>query len=94
MNTLNHATTIIPNPHIAYTAMDDDIILMGPEDGRFYGINPIGAVIWNFISTTTCNIQLICEHIMSHYDISEAQCQADVNHFLAQMQKQGFISLE
>ena len=89
----NQITHLSANQSIAFTQIDDDVVLMGPDNGRFYGINALGAEIWNLLLSEKCTIDSICEHIMLRYDIDNAQCMLDVRAFLDTMHAEGFITL-
>lgn len=85
--------TILVKPKIGFTQVDDDIVLIGPEDQEFYGINFMGALIWNQILEKTCTVKAVCEHIRQVYDVSEQQCLSDVSKFLGEMRDRGFLTL-
>jgi len=93
MNELSEKSTISINQQVAFTQIDEDIVLMGPDNGLFYGINALGAEIWLLLKSQKHSLKTIYEHIQQRYDIDEIQCIADVNHFFAMLQKEGFISI-
>ena len=49
MDNLNLSSVVSRNDDVAYTYIDDEMVLMGAEDGLYYGINCVGAEIWKHL---------------------------------------------
>ena len=91
MNALTLTSRIARNDDVAYTYMDDDMVLMGPEDQLFYGVNPVGGVIWAFLEGGHQPMQAICDHLQTIYEVNAEQCIEDALQFVHQMQTQGML---
>lgn len=90
---LTDTSKIIVNSQVAYTAMDDELVMMIPGNSSFFGINAIGSEIWDLLQTGVTAPSTIYEHILQHYEVDQSQCVADVNQFLEALMKQGIVSL-
>ncbi len=86
MNALNLTSTVTRNKDVAYTYMDDEMVIMGAEDQLFYGVNAVGASIWAFLEGGIQSVQAICEHLQSLYVVTAEQCVDDAIQFIRQMQ--------
>ena len=91
MSALNLSSKVARNDDVAYTYMDDEMVIMGADDQLFYGVNAVGASIWAFLEGGIQSVQAICEHLQSLYEVADKQCVADATQFIAQMQAQNMI---
>ena len=49
---LTGSTTITVSKDFVYCNVEDEMVLLGMEDGIYYGLNPVGAFIWEQIKRT------------------------------------------
>lgn len=68
----------------------DEIMMMSPEHGKYIGVNAVGARIWELIETPS-DIATVCEELQREFEVSPEICAAEVNSFLAEMEKHGAI---
>ena len=76
---------ITRNPSLAFTQIDDDLIVMRPEDSVFYGINAVGAEIWSWLDFQPLSLSEICEKVTVKYDVEPDLCADDVITFTESM---------
>lgn len=93
MNQFAENSTITVNPNVAYTQMDDDMVMMIPGNSSFYGVNAVGVTIWTLLQKGPYVLSDIYDYILQEYDIDKAQCVVDVNQFINDLMKQGMVSL-
>lgn len=84
-------STISRNPDVAYTQIDDDLVMMGPEDSLFYGVNPVGTQIWSLLESNTLSLREICEHIQQDYAVEQSTCIEDITLFIEAMAAQNMV---
>jgi hypothetical protein len=70
----------------------DEIMMMSPEHGKYIGVNEVGARIWELIETPS-DVAKVCEELQREFEVSPEVCEAEVNSFLAEMEKHGAIVL-
>jgi hypothetical protein len=75
------------------TNLDGELVMMGVEDGRYLGVNAMGARIFALIDTP-CSLQSICEHLVAEFDVTPDVCRAEVVTFLGELVRFGAASLE
>ena len=68
----------------------DEIMMMSPEHGKYIGVNEVGARIWELIETPS-EVATVCEELQREFEVSPETCEAEVNSFLAEMEKHGAI---
>ena len=82
MSVINQTSQIARNADVAYTYMDDEMVVMGSEDSLYYGINSVGTEIWSFLEEQPQSFQSICNHLQKTYDVDESQCVEDATRFI------------
>lgn len=70
--------------------VQDDLMMLNVEQGAYYSLDPIGAEIWKLLEQPAA-VRDVVELLQKKYDVSALQCQADVQAFLEEMQKNGMI---
>lgn len=68
----------------------DEIMMMSPEHGKYIGVNEVGARIWELIETPS-DVITVCEELQREFEVSPEVCKAEVDSFLAEMEKHGAI---
>lgn len=82
---INLTSTIQKNPDINYTTVDNDIIIMSPNDHGYYRLNTVGVKIWDLIEANPLSLKSIVEILQSTYKISKEQAFQDTNKFIETM---------
>lgn len=91
MNKLALNSKISRNPDVAFTQIDDDLVMMGPKDSLFYGVNAMGAKIWSLLECKTLSLSDICELIQQDFEVTEAECVNDSMQFVQAMVEQNML---
>ncbi|MEO7691023.1 MAG: PqqD family protein [Sphingomonas sp.] len=68
----------------------DEIMMMSPEHGKYIGVNEVGARIWELIEAPR-DFATVCEELQREFEVSPEVCKAEVDSFLAEMEKHGAI---
>ncbi|MEO6215218.1 MAG: PqqD family protein [Sphingomonas sp.] len=68
----------------------DEIMMMSPEHGKYIGVNEVGARIWELIEAPR-DVTTVCEELQREFEVSPEICRAEVDSFLAEMEKHGAI---
>ena len=88
---ITETSKITANQQVAFTEIDDDVVMMGPDNGLFYGTNCVGAEIWNLLQSNVLSLSAICNQIQQIYDVEESQCATDVKQFVEDLMAQGML---
>ena len=70
----------------------DEIMMMSPEHGKYIGVNEVGARIWELIEAPR-DVATVYEELQREFEVSPEVCKAEVDSFLAEMEKHGAIVL-
>ena len=75
------------------SALAGEAVILNLESGVYYGLNPVGASIWNLIQKPT-SVREIRDAILEEYNVDFDECDRDVKALLEQLQEQGMIEVQ
>lgn len=78
------------NARFAETALDDEIVLMNIDNGKFYALKGTSLAIWQRIDGTRGTAE-IANELTAEYDVDPDTCAAEVARFLEAMTGAGFV---
>jgi hypothetical protein len=90
--TLQLSTTITRHPDMLSAEIGGEAVMMSIDKGAYFGLNPVATRIWDLIEQPQSIAGLIAV-ISAEYDVSDAQCAADVQEFVADMIARGIARL-
>jgi hypothetical protein len=70
--------------------LDGETALMSVENGKYYGLDPIGSRIWVLLEEAR-PVADLCGLLLQEFDVEPAQCQQDVLAFLTELAKDNLI---
>ena len=85
MNKLSPTSKISRNIDVVSTQIDNDLVMMKPDDNLFFGVNTVGTSIWTLLENNTLPLGTLCEMIHKDYDVDATQCVHDVTAFVEAM---------
>lgn len=81
------------NKDYVYCNVDDEMVLLGLEDGIYYGLNPVGAFIWEKIKEPM-TIQEVRDAILEEFDVGKEECEQDLIELLQELAEKGLIDVK
>ncbi len=73
--------------------VDDELVMLDVEAGKYYGFNSIAAAVWKKLDAKI-SVEELCRELCAEYDVSAEQCAADVLPFLNDLEKRNLIFVE
>ena len=70
-----------------------EAVILNLHTGTYYGLNPIGADIWQFIKTPQ-QVNAVCAYILEEYEVDTDRCQHDVLNLLNDLAANGLIEVK
>ena len=61
--------------------LSDEIAILDLERGLYFGLNDVGAVVWNKLSAPA-SVRELCEAVSAEFDVSADACQPDIEALL------------
>lgn len=56
----------------------EEIVILNHNKGAYYGLDEVGALVWNNLEESPKSIQDLCEAVQASYEIDEVTCQEDI----------------
>jgi hypothetical protein len=81
--------TLVANPHVVFRALEDEAILVDLESGVYFGLNAVGARVWELLQETT--VGGACEAIAGEFDAPRDTIDADVTALVDELIAKGLV---
>ncbi len=92
-NSLSLETKVSRNPEIIHSAMDNEVVMMSVDQGLFFGLDQIGAHIWELLETPKTGEEVI-SLLLPQYDVTREKCESDTLRFLNKMLDKKIILIQ
>ena len=92
MGSLSLLSKVQQSPGVLFNQVDDDLVMMDVKSGNYFGINPVGAEIWNKMQEPI-TVQEIINQLLAEYEIDEATCRSETLVFIQQTFERGFLKV-
>ena len=77
----------------AETRIDGEIVLMNIDTGSLFALKATGLAIWDLIGDANDRASIIAS-LAAKYPVAPDQCEKEVDAFLIEIEKAGFVTLE
>ena len=77
---------------VVFTLMDQDAILLNTLTGKYYGLDDIGARLWNLIAGGS-SAEQACQVLLQEYEVSEEQLSQDILELIDQLVKNDLLAI-
>ena len=81
------------NKNIAHEIIDGEAIIVNLENGNYYSLDKTGADLWDFVENGLDVLEVI-EALAQRYEGSGAEMENSVRQLLADMEKEGLITID
>ncbi len=82
------ATKIYTGESVVDAVLGDEAVLLNVESGVYFGLNAIGARIWELLVEGTTQEEII-GRLLDEYDVEPAQLRADIGGFMQALAAKG-----
>ncbi len=72
--------------------LDSESVILSLKNGTYYGLDPLGAHIWELIQKPRQVLE-VRDEILSAYDVTAKQCETDLIALLDQLESEGLIEV-
>lgn len=84
-----HSRVVVSDDQVS-TSVGGEAVILGMHDGVYYGLDPVGARIWEQLQTPR-NVSEIVATIVAEFNVAPAQCEADTVALLADLIARGLV---
>jgi hypothetical protein len=82
-----------PSANQLSCSLQGEAVILNYQSGVYYGLNPVGARIWELIQESKTAPE-VHQELLSEYEVDSDRCWNDVLRLLAELQQAGLIELE
>lgn len=80
----------VRRPGLHAVEMDGELVMMGHDQGEYYGLRDVAASIWQHLAEPRTTEEL-CARVAEEYAVTAAACHDDVAGFLAELCAKGLV---
>jgi len=74
------------------TALADEAVILGMTDGVYYGLDPVGARIWQLVEQPIVLADVV-ETLLDEYEVARELCTADVIALAGELAARGLLEV-
>lgn len=82
MNKISHEMFFTINPNSAYTLIDDEAVIMAPDDDQLYSANATAADVWQLLEKSPNSIPMMHTWLMERFEVDSEACLNDIEHLI------------
>lgn len=90
---LSGSNLITASRNFVYCKVEDEMVLLGLEDGIYYGLNAVGSFIWDQIQQPK-TIDEVRDAIIDEYDVKKDECENDLIELLYELIDRDIVIVE
>jgi Coenzyme PQQ synthesis protein D (PqqD) len=72
--------------------LGDESAILNLKNSVYYGMNPVGARVWNLVQQPK-SVSQLRDALLEEYEVEAAQCERDLLDLLEQMRLEGLIEI-
>ena len=81
-----------PHPGVLFKAVSDGAVLLHVEEEIYFGLNDVGARIWQLLPPTCACVEDLCTRLSETYtDVAPEVLRADVLELLGQLEENQLV---
>ncbi len=80
------------NSRVLMSRLDSDAVLLNPDTGRYYALNPVGARIWELLQSED-DMDAICAQMLQEYAVEPERLYGDVRMLIDRLADAGLVTL-
>ena len=80
------------NKEVFASVIDEEVVMMNVNSGKYYGMDTVGSRIWKLIAEEI-QVKDVIKKLMEEYDVSEEQCKKDVLEFLNELYENKLVEI-
>lgn len=74
------------------TEVDGERVILDPEGGLYFSLNPMGNHIWTFIERPV-EVDQIVDELLAHYEVDPEHCRMSVIQLLKELNEFSLIDI-
>ena len=84
-----HSRVVVSDDQVS-TSVGGEAVILGMHDGVYYGLDPLGARLWELVRTPRAISELV-DVIVAEFDVTRTQCETDALALMADLIARGLV---
>lgn len=80
------------NGDVVFCELSGELALLDLQSNTYYGLNKVGARIWEMIQEPR-SLSELCAAVIEQYDVDSVRCRADIEALVRQLADTGLVRL-
>lgn len=89
---LSESAKIVVSKEQVSSRLGDEAAILGLKNGVYYGLNPVGARVWNLIQEPR-TLEELHEILSSEYDVEGSRLDSDLRHLIGQLAEERLVEI-
>ena len=89
-NPLSLQSIVVVSPEQVSCALGDESAILSLKRDVYYGLNPVGASVWNLLQQPR-RVDELRDAILAEYEVEAGRCERDLFALLEKMREEGLI---
>jgi len=90
---ISDSSTVSVTEENVYCNIEDEVVILDLGEGIYYGLNPVGARIWDLIQKPR-KVNDILDILLDEYNVGEEECRNDLIELLEQLSDKKLIKIK
>jgi hypothetical protein len=86
-------TVVVAAPDQVSCSLGSEVAILNLKNGVYYGVDPVGAYIWNLIQQPR-TVKDLREFLFNEYDVEPERCERDLLALLEKLLGEGLIEVK
>lgn len=91
-NPISRFSNVVAVKHQVSCDLSDEVVVLNLRDGVYYGMNAVGARIWNLVQEPK-SVDEIHRSLLEEYEIDPLGCERQVEALLGELSAHGLIEI-
>lgn len=92
-DTLDLRSTVAATREQVSTDLDGETVILSFKDSVYYGLDPVGTSVWNFIQEPR-TVASVRDALLAEYAVDAVRCEQDLLVLLASLLEHGLIEVQ
>ena len=93
MNKFSLLSIIEVTKESVHCSVEEEVVILSLKNGVYYGLNPVGAFIWNLIQKPK-TLEEVRDAVLQEFDVNEEECMKDLNELIGELLKKNLIEVK
>jgi hypothetical protein len=93
MEKISRSSRVVVADDVVSCDLDGEAAILDVKEGIYYGLNPVGARIWNLVQEPT-TVDEILKVLLEEYDVELEECRRDVYELIEELSDNGLVNVD